>query len=74
MENEVASGYTELISTEDFTGVLRDDYDKFKDYVHSTYIGSVFSPPLFHIKFWNVHQRVINNQPRTNNAIEAWNR
>lgn len=30
--------------------------------------------PLFDIYIWNCYQAVINNSPRTNDAVEGWHR
>ena len=45
-------------------------------YFETTWIGIVQRGrrrrPLFDIDLWNVHDRVENNLPRTNNYIEGW--
>lgn len=30
--------------------------------------------PLFDITYWNVHMHVLEDEPRTTNALEAWHR
>ncbi|OXA38779.1 hypothetical protein Fcan01_26423 [Folsomia candida] len=52
-----------------FKGQTKIELDEFFSYVQKTYIGSVCP-----IVFWNVHQCVLDNISRTNNAVEAWNR
>lgn len=48
------------------------------DYFEDTYIGRLRrnrrGKPTFDISLWNVHKRVTTHQPRTNNAVEGWNR
>ncbi|CAF4615362.1 unnamed protein product, partial [Didymodactylos carnosus] len=55
-----------------------DDYQPILDYIEDTYIGRVRGStrrdPMFPIPFWNMHDRVLNNQHRTNNKVEAWHR
>lgn len=45
------------------------------DYFERTYIGRRIGAqrvaPLFAIEFWNVNERVINDDPRTNNKVEG---
>ena len=45
------------------------------DYFERTYIGRMIGnqrrAPMFNIEFWNVHNRVINDDPRTNNKLEG---
>ncbi|KAI1702211.1 hypothetical protein DdX_15626 [Ditylenchus destructor] len=47
-------------------------------YVENTYIRRVVGrntlSPLFPIEFWNCFNSVLDNQARTNNAIEGWHR
>ena len=49
---------------------------EFISYFENTYIGqkrrSRRLKPMFEIKFWNVRDRILNDQPRTNNAIEGF--
>lgn len=46
-------------------------------YFQSTYIGNVVganrAAPLFSPEFWNLFQRVLDNDPLTNNAVEGHN-
>ena len=42
--------------------------------MENTYIGVQYVPPNYSLNFWNLHQRVKDNIPRSNNAIEIWNR
>ncbi len=51
----------------------------FLHYFETYYIGikknknsSLRKIPSFPIKLWNVRERVLNDEPRTNNGIEAW--
>ena len=46
----------------------------FMKYLKDTYIGDQYNLPMFPPTFWSVHNRVIENQPRTNNALESWSR
>lgn len=53
---------------------------EFVTYFEVTYIGAERGPRnnrqrvpgLFPISLWNVHQRTLNDEPRTNNSIEAF--
>ena len=46
------------------------------EYFERTYIGQVRGgvrgPPLFKHTLWNAYERVVNDLPRTTNAIEGW--
>ncbi|RNA15836.1 hypothetical protein BpHYR1_046017 [Brachionus plicatilis] len=49
----------------------------FIDYFEKNYIGlpkpeRSRSVPLFPIKYWNLHNRIQNDLPRSNNSLEAW--
>lgn len=48
------------------------------DYWEDTYIGrrrrNRRGDPRFALAIWNVHNRVAENLPRTNNSVEAWHR
>ena len=50
--------------------------DVILDYVEENYIGAVrrgrFRRPRFPYTMWGVHDRVVNDLPRTNNAVEGW--
>ena len=68
-ENDVLTAYEaleEILPTEAFP-IL--------DYFERTYIGRRVGaqrrPPLFRIDFWNVHNQVLNDDPRTNNKVEG---
>ena len=48
------------------------------EYFEQTYIGKRLPNqtrriPPFPIRFWNMHDRVINKTARTNNVVEGWN-
>ena len=46
------------------------------DYIEEDYLGVLrrgrFRRPRFPYAWWGVHDRVQNNLPRTNNAVEGW--
>ena len=48
------------------------------DYFETNYIGEVRRgrrrPPMFPHTLWNIHRRVVNDLPRTNNLLEGWHR
>jgi len=55
----------------------RDNFpemNNFMKYLKETYVGDLYNTPMFPPAFWSVHNRVIQNQPRANNAVESWNR
>ena len=56
-----------------YDGGFLQELDTFFSYFHDTYIGSTYSPPLLPSMFWNVHGRVLDNKPRTNNIVEGRN-
>ncbi|CAG7722818.1 unnamed protein product [Allacma fusca] len=61
---------------EEIRGELLDKYPDMKpllDYFRRTYIGSATCGARFSIPMWNVHRRIIQNFPRTNNSVEGWN-
>ena len=50
--------------------------DVILDYLEENYIGGIrrgrFRRPRFTYAMWGVHDRVVDNLPRTNNAVEGW--
>ena len=56
----------------------QDDEQTIFDYFESNYIGTLRRGrrrrPLFPHTLWNIHGRVQDNLPRTNNALEDWHR
>ena len=50
--------------------------DVILDYFEENYIGAIrrgrFRRPRFPYTMWGVHDRVVNDLPRTNNAVEGW--
>ena len=49
------------------------------DYFEDNYIGrfranGLRTRPLLAIEYWNAYERTKNQQMRTNNSAEAWNR
>lgn len=72
--DDVRMAFREVKAECTFKGETKLELDDFFAYVQKTYTGTVYDPPMFPILFCNVHQRVLDNIPRTNNAVEAWNR
>lgn len=70
--NEVAKAFEAL--QEDMSEELQTIYDYFED----SYIGPIRrrrrGKPTFDLEVWNVYSRVTQDLPRTNNAVEGWNR
>ena len=54
-----------------------EDFQSLSDYFDHTYIGGCREnrrvKPKFDIADWKVSNRVLSGEPRTNNALEAWN-
>ncbi|KFD66258.1 hypothetical protein M514_21545 [Trichuris suis] len=49
------------------------DEDDLIDYVERTYVtGRRGRPPIFPPEVWNVYRATLNDQHRTNNAVEGW--
>jgi len=50
--------------------------DVILDYVEENYIGAIrrgrYRRPRYPYTMWGVHDRVVNDLPRTNNAVEGW--
>ena len=49
------------------------------DYFEDTYIGRLrpggpHRAPLFDLALWDMHDQMIGDLPRTNNAVEGWHR
>lgn len=69
---------------ESFNTILESQYfidneqlfESLVDYFEETWIGRTVrnrrKKPLFPIEMWNCYDNVINDQPRTNNAVEGW--
>ena len=57
---------------------FQDDAQTILDYFEANYIGILRRGrrrrPLFAHALWNIHGRVQDNLPRTNNALEGWHR
>lgn len=74
-EQDVETAYEELISHEEFDQRVQPIADYFED----TWIGrpNRHGPrraPIYPIRLWNVYQRTLNGEHRTNNNIEGWHR
>jgi len=69
---DVPTAFEELVDS--FDGTMTPLVDYWED----NYIGrqrrNRLGNPRFSIDLWNVHERVVNGLPRTNNSIEAWHR
>ena len=54
-----------------------EEFQSLSDYFEDTYIGACRGnrrvKPKFETADWNVFNRVLSGEPRTNNALEAWN-
>ena len=74
----VLTAYDELLDTEFF--VQNENLLKpLLDYFEFTWIGALSgrrrrsrNTPLFAVELWNVHDTVLENRQRTNNAMEGW--
>ena len=58
---------------------LDDTFQTMLDYFEDNYIGrfranGLRTRPLLAIEYWNVYERTKNQQMRTNNSAEVWNR
>ena len=70
--HDVIAGF-EILRKENFD----ESYQKICDYFEETYIGAWRgyrrTDPKFHLEEWNLYERVLAGEARTNNAIEGWN-
>jgi hypothetical protein len=68
----VIGAYEDLVETFD------DTMTPIVDYWEDNYIGRLRrnrrANPRFAIDLWNVHDRLVDGLPRTNNSVEAWHR
>ncbi|KAB0803048.1 hypothetical protein PPYR_00018 [Photinus pyralis] len=73
-EHNVSDSFTELLETEGFP----EEAVPIANYFEDTYIGRRLRRgrqiPLFPTQIWNVYQRTLNDQHRTNNHVEGWHR
>jgi hypothetical protein len=65
--------------TDTFDTVDTQKADEFFTYFEATWIGSLMRnnqrrQPLYAHAMWNCYEQTVQNIPRTNNNIEAWNR
>ena len=71
-EEDVLKGFLELneFSCLSFKPILK--------YIENSYIGlcnkitKKRATPRYPISTWNLHNRIVNNLPRTNNCVESW--
>ena len=42
--------------------------------LHKVKLGSRRGKPRFNLQLWNIYERVIQNLPRSNYAVEGWHR
>ncbi|KAB0805089.1 hypothetical protein PPYR_02059 [Photinus pyralis] len=72
--DRVTQSFEDLLDDPDFPQEALPIANYFED----TYIGRINrrgrQAPLFPIQFWNVYQRTLNGQHRTNNDVEGWHR
>ncbi|KAF7685032.1 hypothetical protein CDIK_4219, partial [Cucumispora dikerogammari] len=75
-EKTVIKSFESIIeaTTQDNTD---QNIQQFIDYFETTYIRKTSqeeTKPLFSISLWSCNTRIINNSPRTTNAVESWHR
>ena len=69
-----------FVKVEEYATTNCPEYLSFLAYVEEYYIGLIDKKtnqrkqPRFDISTWNVHDRIINNKPRTSNKIERFNK
>uniref|UniRef100_A0A915HSP2 MULE domain-containing protein n=1 Tax=Romanomermis culicivorax TaxID=13658 RepID=A0A915HSP2_ROMCU len=73
-QHEVEAAFDQLIEQENF----RPESLPIANYFEDIYIGRGLRRgrqiPSFRIELWNLHQRSLNSQSRTNNNVEGWHR
>ena len=78
-EPEIAHAWVDVVRpffTEHFPD--SEEVDDFLHYFERNFIGLVRYDgtrrnPMFAYSMWNIHARVMNGDPTTNNAVESWN-
>lgn len=65
---EVFQAFTQLRNQFHHTDPIRNIFR----YFFETYVGDDWDAVMFPIHFWSVHDRFIENVPRTNNGTEGW--
>ena len=68
-----------ILLQEEFPGVAPEREQRLIEYFDHYYVGDldedgIRTIPMFPIPLWNVHERVLRNEPRSNNSAEAWHR
>ncbi|CAJ0959347.1 unnamed protein product [Ranitomeya imitator] len=70
----VVQSFEELVEDPDFP----QEAIAIANYFEDSYIGQMNrrgrQAPLFPVQFWNVYERTLNDQQRTNNDVEGWHR
>ncbi|XP_073417134.1 uncharacterized protein [Dendrobates tinctorius] len=70
----VVQSFEELVEDPDFP----QEAILIASYFEDSYIGRMNrrgrQAPLFPVQFWNVYERTLNDQQRTNNDVEGWHR
>ena len=74
--NDAVHAYETLVSTNFFVA-NEEFFEEMLQYFERTWIGEKKrnhrrTAPLFPIDMWNSYQYVIDDLPRTNNAVEGW--
>ena len=72
---DVFSAFQQLVTSADFDSRIQP----LVDYFERTWVGlqsasGARQEPLYAIKLWNIYDRVVNDERRTNNNIEGWHR
>ena len=71
---DVAEALAEIRRSTAVTNDLKEDVESYYSYIKKTYVGTPMVNSRYNIAFWNLYQRVKEKIPRTNNAVESWNR
>ena len=75
--HDVITGFTKV---HEYATTKCPEYLEFLTYVEECYVGLMDNKtkrrkkPRFELSTWNVHDRVINNKPRTSNKLERFNK